>query len=72
VAADPVDILGGKSVYCINRGQQAEALRLANEDSESGPRIQGALTALEESLTRNERAALAFLIIERLRDADAA
>lgn len=67
MAADPVDILGGDSVYCINRGQQAEAMRLANDDNESAPRIQGALNALEKDLSRNERAALAFLIIDRLR-----
>ena len=68
MAADSVDILGGESVYCVNRSQMGEAMRLADEDEESSPRIQAALAELEANLTRNERAALAFVIIERLRD----
>jgi hypothetical protein len=43
-------------------------MRLANEDETSSPRIQATLADLEKNLTRNERAALAFVIIERLRD----
>jgi hypothetical protein len=60
-------ILGGKSVYCINENQLEEAQRLAERDPESSPRIHGELKRLEEALNRNERAALAFLLIERLR-----
>lgn len=67
----PVSIKGGESVYCINESQLRDALRLANEDPESSPRIQQAMTQLEQSLTRNERAALSFLIIERLRTSKA-
>ncbi len=63
----PVSIKGGESVYCINESQLQSALRLAHEDPESAPRIQAALRELESSLSRNERAALAFLVIERLR-----
>ena len=70
MSGDPVSILGGESVYCINQGQLSDAMRLANEDETSSPRIQATLTDLEKNLTRNERAALAFVIIERLRDAN--
>ncbi|MDE0838884.1 MAG: hypothetical protein OSB41_07510 [Kiritimatiellae bacterium] len=70
MSVDPVSILGGESVYCINQGQLSDAMRLANEDETSSPRIQATLTDLEKNLTRNERAALAFVIIERLRDAN--
>ncbi|MDA0576591.1 MAG: hypothetical protein O3B24_00660 [Verrucomicrobia bacterium] len=67
----PVSIKGGESVYCINEGQLRDAIRLANEDPQSSPRIQKALGDLETSLTRNERAALAFTMIERLRTSKA-
>ena len=68
MSVDPVSILGGESVYCINQGQLKDAMRLANEDETSSPKIKAALAELETRLTRNERAALAFVIIERLRD----
>ena len=64
----PVSLKGGDSVYCINEKQLAEATRLAKEDPESGPRIRSALETLEQSLSRNERAALSFMIIESLRN----
>ena len=62
-----VSLLGGESVYCINEAQLRDAARLADEDPESSPKIQSQLETIEASLTRNERAALAFVIIERLR-----
>jgi len=62
-----LSITGGESVYCINQGQLRDAIRLADEDPVSSPRIQKALAELETTLSRNERAALAFTIIERLR-----
>ena len=67
MSIEPVSLLGGESVYCINEGQLRDAARLADEDPESSPKIQSQLEAIEASLTRNERAALAFVIIERLR-----
>ena len=67
MSIEPVSLLGGESVYCINEGQLRDATRLADEDPESSPKIQSQLEAIEASLTRNERAALAFFIIERLR-----
>jgi hypothetical protein len=62
----PIELLGGESVYCINEAQLRSAFRLAEQDPQSGPRIQGELAALEAKLSRNERAALAFVMIDRL------
>ena len=62
----PIELLGGESVYCINQAQLRSAFRLAEQDPQSAPRIQGELAALERKLSRNERAALAFVLIDRL------
>ena len=35
MSADPISILGGESVYCINEGQVKDAKKLAYEDEES-------------------------------------
>lgn len=64
---DPASILGGESVYCLNRGQLEEAIRLAEMDPVSSPKIRQFLDRTEAQLTRNEQAALAFVLIERLR-----
>jgi hypothetical protein len=66
MSTEPVSLLGGESVYCINRGQLDEAMRLAHEDPETSARIRGKLEEIERSMSRNERAALAFVIIDRL------
>ena len=63
----PISILGGDSVYCINEAQMRDAQRLAKEDPESSDKIQFQLKEIENALSRNERAALAFTIIENLR-----
>lgn len=62
----PIELLGGESVYCINESQLKNAFRLASDDPQSAPRIQAEIKALEEKLSRNERAALAFVLIDRL------
>ena len=61
-----IDILGGESVYCINEGQLKSAFRLAYDDPETSPKIQQGIKDLEASFSRNERAALAFVLIDRL------
>lgn len=66
MAVESVDITGGESVYCINQTQLAEAFRLAQEDSTSAPRIAAALESLAKDLSRNEQAALAFVLIDKL------
>jgi hypothetical protein len=63
----PLSIGGGESVYCINEAQLRDATRLAEEDPRTAPRIRRAIAELESELSRNERAALAFTLIERLR-----
>ena len=66
MAAPPVDLTGGESVYCINQVQLERAFQMADADPDSGPRIRAALEGLEQDLSRNERAALAFVLIDRL------
>ena len=63
----PSSLLGGESVYCINEEQLKEAVRLTEEDPESAPRLQQLIATIENDCTRNERAALAFALIQRLR-----
>ena len=62
----PIELLGGESVYCINHSQLKSAFHLAQEDPQSAPRIQAEIANLEQKLSRNERAALAFVLIDRL------
>lgn len=68
MAPEPIPLLGGKSVHCINESQMAEAQRLSEHDAVSAPKIQTRLQQLEADLTRNERAALAFMLIKRLKE----
>ncbi len=62
----PIELLGGESVYCINQSQLANAKRLAFDDPSTAPKIQAEIADLEERLSRNERASLAFVLIDRL------
>lgn len=66
MAVKPIELLGGESVYCINESQLKSAFRLAHEDPQTAPRIQAEIAALEQKFSRNERAALAFVLIDRL------
>lgn len=61
-----IDITGGESVYCINESQLRQAYEMVGKDSEKSMQLEKQLTALEADWNRNERAALAFLIIDRL------
>lgn len=67
VIAKPIPLLGGKSVFCINEEQMYEATRLREEDFEASQKINTHLKQLEQNLSRNEQAALAFTLIERLK-----
>ncbi len=67
MAMDPKSLLGGKSVYCINEEQLKEAIRLVENDPEAAPRLKQLLKTIENQCSRNEQAALAFTLIERLR-----
>jgi hypothetical protein len=68
VGPEPIPLLGGKSVHCINESQMAEAQRLSESDAVSAPKIRAHLRQVEAELTRNERAALAFMLIKRLKE----
>ena len=61
-----VDLSGGESVYCINQSQIRQAFQLARENPETAPRIRQEIERLEATLTRNELAALAFVVIDKL------
>ena len=66
MAVQAVDITGGESVYCINQAQLAAAFRLAEQDPEAGRRINAVLGTIQRDLSRNEQAALAFVLIDKL------
>ena len=66
MATRSVDVTGGESVYCINQAQLEAAFRLARDNPQAAPRIERLLTAIESDLSRNEQAALAFVLIDRL------
>ena len=66
MATQPIDVTGGESVYCFNRYQLDTAFSLAESNTESGRKVQEAIARLETDLTRNEQAAAAFVIIDRL------
>ena len=68
MAISPISILGGDSVYCINEAQMREAKKLAEKDPESSQKLKSIIETLESDLSRNERAALAFTIIDNLRE----
>jgi hypothetical protein len=62
----PIDLTGGKSVYCFNQQQLDGAFALYNEASPSGDRIRAEVARLEAECTRNEQAAIAFVLIDHL------
>ena len=65
--ARQIDLTGGESVYCINTYQMEKAAELVDGESESGDRVRTTLEELESRLSRNERAAVAMLLLKRLR-----
>lgn len=64
----PTSLLGGESVYCINQAQLNEAVRLYESDPDSAPRLKHFVESAQCELSRNEQAALAFILIEQLRN----
>lgn len=61
-----IDLSGGESVYCINEAQLRKAFELAENDPDSSVRIKDFLKKIETNLSRNERAALAFILVDHL------
>ena len=68
MSTDAPSLLTGKSAFCISDWQLKEAQSLVESDGESGRRVLAAVLRAEAELTRNERAALAFQLIDRLLD----
>ena len=68
MSVQPIDLTGGQSVDCLNQQQLDRALALAAENSPAGARIRDAVARLEAGCNRNERAAIAFVLIRHLRD----
>lgn len=66
MSVQPSDLTGGKSVYCLNQQQLDRALAMFQENSPAGERLRAAVARLEAECTRNERAAIAFLLIQHL------
>ena len=66
MSVKPINLLGGESVYCINEDQLKSAYNMAYENQETAPKIQAEVERLENDLSRNERAAVAFVVIDRL------
>ena len=64
----PISILGGDSVYCINEAQMEHAKKLTEDDPESSKKLKSLIDKLESDFSRNESAALAFTIIDNLRE----
>ena len=63
-----IDIIGSESVYCIDEIQLQKAIKMSEGNSLSATKIQSAKKILEADLSRNERAALAFIVIDDLRN----
>ncbi len=68
MSVNPIDLTGGPSVYCFNQQQLDRASALSAEDSPAGERIRRELARLQSDCTRNERAAVAFLLIRHLNE----
>ena len=61
-----VNLTGGESVYCINESQMASAIKMMESQGE-GSKLQVVYAQLRADLSRNEQAALAFMLINELR-----
>ncbi len=61
-----LSLTGGESVYCINEAQLAKAKKLVEGEGPESDRVREAIVAMENEYSRNERAAIAFVVIERL------
>jgi hypothetical protein len=61
-----IDLTGGESVYCINTYQIEKAQELFEGTDAASTRIRAEISRLESELSRNERAAIAMLLLKRL------
>jgi len=61
-----IDLTGGESVYCINQVQLKKAFDLVKSNPDSADKINALLDTIEREFSRNERAALSFILVDRL------
>ena len=66
MSTEAASLLTSKSAFCISDWQLKEAQSLAESEDESGRAVRAAVLRAEAELSRNEQAALAFLLIGRL------
>ena len=66
MSMQPIDLTGGKSVYCFNQQQLDRAAALFQEDTPAGERLRATVAELEAGCTRNEQATIAFILIQHL------
>ncbi len=59
-------LTGGESVFCINEAQLVKAYSLWEADGTEGDRVRDMVSTLERDYSRNERASIAFVLIDRL------
>ena len=62
----PIDLTGGKSVYCFNQHQMDHAHQLFEAESPEGRAVRDEVARLEKEYTRNQQATIAFMLIEHL------
>jgi hypothetical protein len=62
----PIDLTGGKSVYCFNQHQMDQAHALFNAETAEGESLRQEVARLEKEFTRNQQATIAFMMIEHL------
>ncbi len=67
---EQIEITGGESVYCLNETQLRRAYDLVMHNPQSSGRLLPLLDMLESEFSRNEQAALAFVLIDRLLKSD--
>ncbi len=61
----PVELTGGESVYCINYTQMGRAKKLLESAPADSP-MTLAWKQIQDSLDRNEKATIAFMLIDEL------
>lgn len=59
-------LTGGESVFCINESQLVKAYSLWETEGAEGDRVRAMVSKLESEYSRNERASIAFVLIDRL------
>jgi len=62
----PIDLTGGKSVYCFNQHQMDHAHDLFEKEGQEGQVLRDEVARLEKDFNRNQQATIAFMLIEHL------